>query len=52
MSPINTVAGIRSVIKCYQLGGDVKRDKTLEKVIEEDKNGTLEDFIKKKLAEK
>ena len=43
------VAGVRSVIKCYLLGGEVKKDKTLQKLIEEEQKGGLEELIKKKM---
>jgi hypothetical protein len=48
----STVAGLRSVIKCYNSGGDVKKDKALSKVIDADKNGNLEDWVKEAMAKK
>jgi hypothetical protein len=39
-------AGLKSVIACYNLGGDVKKDKALTKVIDADKEGKLEDWVK------
>lgn len=44
------VAAMQSVIKCYNLGGDIKKDKDLLKVIEVDKKGELEDYIKKRMS--
>ena len=43
---LNT-AGIKSAINCYNLGGDVRKDKTLSKVIDADKDGKLEDWVGK-----
>ena len=40
------VAGLKAVINCYNLGGDVKKDKTLTKVIDKDKEGKLEDWVR------
>jgi hypothetical protein len=40
------VAGLRSVINCYNLGGDLKKDKALLKIIGQDKEGKLEDWVK------
>jgi hypothetical protein len=39
-------AGIKAVINCYNLGGAVKNDKGLNKVIEKDKEGKLEEWVK------
>jgi hypothetical protein len=44
---INT-AGMKALINCYNLGGDVKKNKTLSKAIEADKEGKLEDWVKEK----
>ena len=43
------VAGIRAAINCYKLGGDVKEDEALSKVIDADKEGKLEDWVKEAL---
>jgi hypothetical protein len=37
------MASIKSVIACYNLGGDVRKDKLHTKVIDADKEGKLED---------
>lgn len=47
-----TTAGIKSIINCYALGGDAKKNKTLTKAIEADKKGELEDWVKEKLKSK
>lgn len=39
------LAGIKSIINLYNLGGDIKKDKDLQKVIEADKAGTLEAWL-------
>ena len=39
-------AGLKAVINCYNLGGDLKKDKTLLKLIDLDKEGKLEDWVK------
>lgn len=44
-----TVAGMKSVVNCYNLGGQVKKDKSLSKAIEADKNGTLTDWVKQEV---
>jgi len=46
------VAALRSVINCYNLGGDLKKDKSLAKLIEKDKEGKLEDWVKDALGSK
>ncbi len=38
-------AAIKSVVNCYQLGGDLKRNKLIEKVIEKDKEQKLEEWV-------
>ena len=43
------VAGIRSAIKVYQLGGEIKKDKKMEKLIKLDKNGKLEEWVREQL---
>jgi len=40
------MAGMRAVINCYNLGGDLKKDKALLKVIDLDKDGKLEEWVK------
>lgn len=40
------IAGLKSVINCYNLGGDIKKDKALTKLIDADKDGKLEDWVK------
>lgn len=44
-----TVAGLKSAINCYNLGGEVKKDKSLKNAIEADKNGTLSDWVKQEV---
>ena len=39
------VAGIKAVINCYNLGGEVKNEKSLNKVIEKDKEGKLAEWV-------
>ena len=39
------LAGIKAAISCYNLGGDVKKDKNLTKVIEKDGEGKLEEWL-------
>jgi len=39
-------AGVKSVITCYNLGGDVKKNKTLPAAIDADKEGKLEDWVR------
>lgn len=46
------LAGIKSIINLYNLGGDIKKDKDLQKVIEADKAGTLEDWLKENYEKK
>lgn len=45
-------AGLKSAIKCYNLGGDVKKDKALSKLIDADKEGKLEDWVREMMKEK
>jgi hypothetical protein len=45
-------AGLKAVFNCYLLGGDIKKDKGLEKLIEQDKDGKLEDWVKEAMAKK
>jgi hypothetical protein len=37
--------GLKAVIACYNLGGDLKKDKALTKIIDADKEGKLEDWV-------
>jgi hypothetical protein len=46
------VAGLKSVIACYNLGGEVKKDKAITKLIDADKEGKLEDWVKEALEKK
>ena len=46
------MAGIRSAINCYNLGGNTKKDKGLSKVIEAEKEGKLEDWVKELMNSK
>jgi hypothetical protein len=47
-----TTAGIKSVINCYNLGGEVKKNKLLDKAIAADKEGKLEDWVKGNMESK
>lgn len=38
-------AGIKAAINCYHLGGEVKKNKTLNKAIDADKKNMLEDWV-------
>lgn len=46
------VAALKAVINCYNLGGDLKKDKSLSKMIEKDKEGKLEEWVKDALSGK
>jgi len=46
------LAGIRSVVNCVNLGGDIKKDKNLTKLMDADKDGKLEDWVKEMMKEK
>ncbi len=45
-------AAVKSVITCYSLGGDVKKNKLLEKAIAADKQGKLEEWVKGNIESK
>jgi len=45
------LAGIKSVINCVNLGGDIKKDKNLTKLLTVDKEGKLEDWVKNAIKE-
>lgn len=40
------MAAMKAVIACYNLGGDFKKDKALTKLINADKDGKLEEWVK------
>lgn len=42
-------AAIKSMINCYSLGGDVKKNKLIEKAIAADKDGKLEEWVKENM---
>jgi len=46
------VAAIKSMINLYNLGGAVKKNKTLQKVIEAEKSGNLENWVKENYKSK
>ena len=48
----SNIAGFKSVINCYNLGGDVKTDKALNKLIDASKEGKLEDWVKEVMNSK
>ncbi len=41
----SNAAGIKAAINCFNLGGNVKNNKSLSKVIEKDKEGKLEEWV-------
>lgn len=47
-----TVEGMKTVINCYNLGGSLKKDKGLNKLLEADKKGNLEEWVKSLLETK
>lgn len=46
------VAGLKAVINCYNLCGELKKDKALEKLIEKDKDGKLEEWVNEMIQKK
>lgn len=42
-------AGIRGMINCYRLGGDVKKNRFMDKAIAADVDGTLEDWVRENM---
>jgi hypothetical protein len=44
------MAGIRAVINCYNLGGDLKKDKAILKIIDKDKDGKLEEWVQEAMV--
>ena len=46
----NHKTAIQAAINCYNLGCDVKKNKDLNKVIDADKEGKPEDWVKKTIA--
>jgi hypothetical protein len=48
----NNLSGVRAAIGLYQLGGDIKKDKKMEELIEKDKDGTLETWVKEQMKKK
>jgi len=47
-----TVAGIKSVITCYYLQGEYKKNKLFIQAVEANKDGKLEDWVKSSVTEK
>lgn len=43
------LAGIRSMIAVYTAGGDIKKDKSMQALVDIDKSGELEDWVKKQI---
>jgi hypothetical protein len=41
----SNIAGFKSVINCCNLGGDIKKNKALTKLIDASKEGKLEDWV-------
>jgi len=50
-SVMGSLAGIRSAIKLYKLGG-LKKDKEMDKLIELDNSGGLEAWVREKMVKK
>jgi hypothetical protein len=46
------LAGVKSMINTYNLGGDVKKNKDLQKAIDADKAGTLDAWLKENFDKK
>jgi hypothetical protein len=46
------IAALKSAINCCNLGGDIKKDKALSKLIDADKAGKLEDWVRDSLGSK
>jgi hypothetical protein len=46
------MAGLKSVIRCYNLGDELKKDKALAKMMDADREGRLEDWVKEALTKK
>lgn len=44
-------AGMKSAVNCFNLGGDLKKDKNLSKVADEDKDGKLEKWVEEAMKE-
>ena len=44
------LAGIKAVINCVKLGGDIKKDKNLTKLLDADKEGKLEEWVKEAMT--
>jgi hypothetical protein len=44
------LAGIKAVINCANLSGDIKKDKNLTKLLDADKGGKLEEWVKEAMA--
>jgi len=42
-------AGIKGMVNCYNLGGDIKKNKLLEKAVAADKEGKLEEWVKENM---
>jgi hypothetical protein len=45
-------AGLKAVINCYTPGRDLKKIKSLEKLIQQDKDGKLEDWVRDAISKK
>ena len=45
-------AGLKAVINYYTLGGDLKKIKPLEKLIQQDKDGKLQDWVTEAIRKK
>ncbi len=44
-----SIAAIKSMINCYSLGGDVKKNKLMEKAMAADKDSKLEEWVKENM---
>ncbi len=45
-------AAIKSILNLYNLGGEVKKNKTIQKALDADKEGKLEDWVKENMDKK
>jgi len=44
------LAGIKAAVNCVNLGGEIKKDKNLTKLLDADKEGKLEEWVKEAMA--
>ncbi len=41
-----TTAAVKSILACYRLGGDITKNKVLERAITANKEGKLEEWVR------